>query len=148
MANGAESGLTVLDADMCLGLLRSQEVGRITLRVARHRETFPVTYAVNDDSVVFCTADGTKLAAADTTGDVEFEVHGYDTDSNEEWSVLLKGHAEEVAVYDVLDDDAYSQFPWSAGPKPRFARLLPEEIAGRRFHVSRKQPQDSAFASH
>lgn len=134
------SSVTVLDADTCLELLESQEVGRITVCVGRRPEIFPVNYVVDGDTVVFCTAEGTKLAAMYINEYVAFEVDAYDADSGDAWSVVLKGHAEEVAVYDVLDQEAFALYPWSAGPKPRFIRLVAEEISGRRFHVVRRRP--------
>ena len=42
-------------------------------------------------------------------------------------------------MHDVLDD-AFPVFPWSATPKSRFVRVVPEEVTGRRFHVVQRRP--------
>jgi hypothetical protein len=35
-------------------------------------------------------------------------------------------------MHDLLDDLAFPLFSWTATPKPRFVRVVPEEITGRR----------------
>jgi uncharacterized protein len=132
----------VLDPVTCLDLMRSHEVGRIAICVGLLPEIFPVNYVLVGDTLVFCTAEGTKLAAIYASRHVAFEVDAYDTDSGDVWSVVLKGRAEEIVTYDVLDRDALAVHPWGAGPKPRFIRLVPEEITGRRFHVLRERMPD------
>jgi nitroimidazol reductase NimA-like FMN-containing flavoprotein (pyridoxamine 5'-phosphate oxidase superfamily) len=85
---------------------------------------------------VFRTAEGTKLAAAVTCPRVAFEVDGYEPEAGEAWSVVVKGRAEEIRNMDeVLDAMAFPLFPWHAGPKHRFVRIVPDDISGRRFHI-------------
>jgi GNAT superfamily N-acetyltransferase len=114
-----------------LRLLGSQEVGRLAVSVAYHPDIFPINYVVDDATIVFRTAEGTKLAAAFIGHAVAFEADGYDADTGDAWSVVVKGHAEEIAMHDMLEDTAFPVFPWSAGPKSRFMRVVPDEISGR-----------------
>ena len=61
------SGVTGLPANACWALLRSQEVGRLAVSIADRPEIFPVNYVVDHGTVVFRTAEGTKLAGAVNT---------------------------------------------------------------------------------
>lgn len=126
----------VLSTHDCLELLRAAEVGRLAVSIANRPDIFPVNYLVDHGTVVFRTAEGTKLAAAVLGRGVAFEVDGFDAEAGEAWSVVVKGHAAEIERmqerFDALD---LPLFPWHAAPKHRFVRIEPVEISGRRFHV-------------
>ncbi len=129
------SGVTNLAANACWALLRSQEVGRLAVSIADRPEIFPVNYVVDHGTVVFRTAEGTKLAGA-AQRDVAFEADGYEPGTGEAWSVVIKGRGEEVSrAHELLDTADLPLFPWHAAAKPRFVRVVPDEISGRRFHV-------------
>jgi uncharacterized protein len=136
MATHAPAGMAILDTDACYELLCTAEVGRLGVAVGHYPEIFPVNYVVEDGSIVFCTAEGTKLAATFAGQVVAFEIDGYEPDTDEAWSVMVKAHAEEIEMHDLLDDSAFDLHPWSTAPKPRFVRLIPDEISGRRFRVA------------
>lgn len=134
-------GITMLDRETCWQLLAGEEVGRLAVSVGRHPDIFPLNFAVSDESIVFRTAEGTKLASLVIGPEVAFEVDGLSADRSEAWSVIVKGTAAEVDVFDVLDDNAFPVFPWSATPKSRFVRITPESIEGRRFRVVARRPR-------
>jgi len=138
---GTTAGIDALDRDTCWRLLADEEVGRLAVSVDRHPDIFPVNFAVVDESIVFRTAEGTKLASLVIGPAIAFEIDGLDAERGEAWSVVVKGRAAEVDVFDVLDDTAFPVFPWSATPKPRFVRITPESIDGRRFHVVGRRPR-------
>lgn len=123
-------------------LLRTQELGRIATSAAHTPDIFPVNYAVDSGTIVFRTAEGTKLAAVHVSDEVAFEIDGYDADTGDAWSVVVKGTAHEIPMYEVQEDDAFWLFPWSSTVKSRFVRVTPEQITGRRFHVVRKRPSE------
>jgi len=129
------SGVTDLAANACWDLLRSQEVGRLAVSIADRPDIFPVNYVVDHGTVVFRTAEGTKLAGA-VHRDVAFEADGYEPDTGEAWSVVVKGRGEEVSRgHELLDTADLPLFPWHGAAKPRFVRVVPDDISGRRFHV-------------
>jgi uncharacterized protein len=131
-------GMDILDTDTCWEMLRATEVGRLGVSITDHPDIFPVNFIVDRGSVVFRTAEGTKLAAAVLGRAVAFEVDGYDREAGEAWSVVVKGRAVEIErMQDVFDAIDLPLFPWHAGPKHRFVRIEPHEITGRRFHVVR-----------
>ena len=129
-------GMTELEHHECWELLRDSEVGRLAVAIAGHPDIFPVNFVVDHGSVVFRTAEGTKLAAAVLGTAAAFEVDGYDADAGEAWSVVLKGQAREIeAIHDVFEALDLPLFPWHASPKHRFVRIVPDELTGRRFTV-------------
>lgn len=128
-----------LTESQCWALLRTALVGRMAVVVAGAPDIFPVNHVVDQGSLVFRTAEGTKLLAA-AGHRVAFEVDGYDPATGQAWSVVAKGQAHEVKqLHDVLDAMELNVFPWNASPKPRFVRIEPDEVTGRRFHARQGQ---------
>ncbi len=145
MTTGAREGIAVLDAQTCWRLLAEEEVGRLVVTIGQQPEIFPINYMVDEEAVVFRTAEGTKLGALFIGPAVAFEVDGYNPDAGDAWSVVIKGRAEEIPMHDLLDD-AFPLFPWSATPKARFVRVLSDEIAGRRFHIVQRRAEHLPIA--
>jgi nitroimidazol reductase NimA-like FMN-containing flavoprotein (pyridoxamine 5'-phosphate oxidase superfamily) len=128
-------GATNLEANKCWALLRSSEVGRLAVLIGDRPEIFPINYVVDHGTVVFRTAEGTKLAGA-IQRKVAFEADGYEPETGEAWSVVVKGRGEEISrVHELLDTADLPLFPWHNAPKQRFVRIVPDEITGRRFHA-------------
>lgn len=131
------AGITVLDVDECWALLRANEVGRLAVAIANRPDIFPINYVVDHGTVVFRTAEGTKLSAAVLGTAVAFEIDGYDASSGEAWSVVLKGSAVEIdKMYELFDAQDLPLFSWNAASKHRFVRVIPAETTGRRFSVA------------
>jgi nitroimidazol reductase NimA-like FMN-containing flavoprotein (pyridoxamine 5'-phosphate oxidase superfamily) len=129
-------GMTVLETNECWELLRGADVGRLAVAIANAPDIFPVNFVVDHGSIVFRTAEGTKLAASVLGRSVAFEIDGYDAAAGDAWSVVVKGEAVEIdRMQDVFDALDLPLFPWHAGPKHRFVRIEPAEVSGRRFHV-------------
>jgi nitroimidazol reductase NimA-like FMN-containing flavoprotein (pyridoxamine 5'-phosphate oxidase superfamily) len=130
------TGMDILAPDECWALLRSAEVGRLAVSVADHPDIFPVNFLVDHGSVLFRTAEGTKLAAAVLGVAVAFEADGYDADAGVAWSVVLKGRAREIErMQELFEVDRLPLFSWNAAPKHRYVRITPDIISGRRFEV-------------
>ena len=135
MTNQPDPTIVELDEHQCWDLLRSQEVGRLAVAIANHPDIFPVNFVVDHASVVFRTAEGTKLAAAVLGESVAFETDG--ESDGEAWSVVVKGRAVEIEqMYELFDALDLPLYPWHAAPKHRFVRILPELVTGRRFRVA------------
>ena len=122
-----------LASNEALALLRQSPVGRLAVVVDGQPDIFPVNYVADHGTVVFRTAEGTKLAGA-VGAAVAFEVDGYDPAAGAAWSVVVKGRAEQVRrLEDLLDTAGLPLFPWHAAPKQRFVRIVPDGVTGRRF---------------
>ncbi len=136
------TGMMVLENNECWDLLREAEVGRLAVSIQQQPDIFPINYVVDHGSIVFRTAEGTKLAAAVLGRSVAFEIDGYEPVSGEAWSVVIKGRATEIErVHDVLEAIDLPLFPWHASPKPRFVRIEVVELSGRRFFA--EAPSDT-----
>jgi hypothetical protein len=84
----------------------------------------------------FRTAEGTKYEWG-AGRDVAFEVDGYQPESGEAWSVVVKGLAREIKqMHEALEALELPLFPWHASSKPHIVRIEPEAITGRRFRVA------------
>ena len=143
MTTEFRTGMEILEPPACWALLREAQVGRLAVAIADHPDIFPVNFVVDHASVVFRTAEGTKLAGAVLGQAVAFEVDGYDGRSGEAWSVVIKGRARELELMqDLFEALDLPLFSWHASPKPRFVRIEPVEVTGRRFHVV--EPTDTA----
>lgn len=136
MMTDVQTPMTILDRDECWSLMRSAPVGRLAVSIAAHPDIFPINFVIDHGTVVFRTAEGTKLAASLLGVAVAFEVDGYDPDAGEAWSVVVKGRAAEIErMHELFDAMDLPLFPWHAAPKHRFVRIVPDEITGRRFQV-------------
>jgi nitroimidazol reductase NimA-like FMN-containing flavoprotein (pyridoxamine 5'-phosphate oxidase superfamily) len=127
---------THLDEATCWALLRTVAVGRLAVVIGAEPEIFPINHVVDHGSIVFRSADGTKLTAALGEGAVAFEADGFDPETDEAWSVLVKGKAVEIHDLDGLLDAALLPLaPWQGAPKHRFVRIESVQVSGRRFAV-------------
>ncbi len=124
--------VTVLDEDHSWDLLAGAHVGRLATAVGGTPEIFPVNYVVDGESVVFRSAEGSKLLEIVLNDLVAFEADGW-TD-NAGWSVICRGHASLIeAEAEVARAEALPLKPWIPTVKTNFVRITVEEISGRRF---------------
>jgi len=86
----------VLPRDECLARLAGARVGRIAFVSQGDPVILPVNHEMDGESIVFRTATGTKLLAADSEQTVAFEVDGFDADRRAGWSVMVRGVATTV----------------------------------------------------
>jgi len=125
----------VLTVAACWQLLRESVVGRLAVTVDGQPDIFPVNHVVDHGSIVFRTGAGTKLAASIRRG-VAFEVDGYDTSDATAWSVVVRGVGHDIWEKDEsIHALALPLLPWHEGSKPRFVRIEPTSVTGRRLHV-------------
>jgi nitroimidazol reductase NimA-like FMN-containing flavoprotein (pyridoxamine 5'-phosphate oxidase superfamily) len=135
MTSHETNDVEVLSNNQCWELLRESVVGRLAVTVDGSPDIFPINPVVDHGTIVFRTTAGTKLAA--TKGrDVAFEIDGYNVSTAQAWSVVVKGRAHEIwEVDEILRALRLPLFPWQPGRKPRFVRLEPVSVTGRRFVV-------------
>jgi nitroimidazol reductase NimA-like FMN-containing flavoprotein (pyridoxamine 5'-phosphate oxidase superfamily) len=131
-----------LEVSECWSRLRTSDVGRIAVySEADGVDIFPVNHVVDGGTVVFRTADGTKLSSIEDGYAAAFEVDGTDKDDHA-WSVVVKGTAHVILrreeLFDIFDLDVR---PWHDGDKPCFVRISPVLVTGRDFAVSASRLQ-------
>ena len=119
--------------DACLRLLASVPVGRMGFYSDGELVVLPVNHVVDGQDVVFRTAAGSKLSAAEGQGLVAFEADDYDPETRSGWSVLVNGRAE--VVYEDTEIQRLSRLglhPWvTAVDRPFWIRIRPTSITGR-----------------
>lgn len=129
------SRIELISRDECVRLLRTREVGRLAFINNNAADVLPVNYVMDGDAVVFATATGAKLWAAERSP-VAFEIDDIDPATQSGWSVVVHGVAQLISPADppaVLDRlAALPLYPWAGGDKPHLVRIAPTGITGRR----------------
>jgi len=124
--------VSVLPQSECWNLLSSVALGRLVTSVDGEPAIFPVNFAVQGHTVLFRTAEGTKLVSAAINDQVLFEADQHDLAGG--WSVIVKGSARVVRTDEDLDEAAQAQLlSWTAPTKQHFVRIRPLSITGRQF---------------
>ena len=137
--------VTVLSEDECWSLLSSMSLGRLVTILGGQAEIFPVNLVTQRRTVLFRTAQGTKLFSAVMNNQVAFEADGHTV--AEGWSVIVKGTAHVLSANaDILDAQEAPLLPWTATLKPVYVRVIAMEITGRRFRFGPEPDRESTFA--
>jgi uncharacterized protein len=131
--------LEVLDESTCWELLRTVDVGRLAFPTPDGGvEIFPLNHVIDQGSIVFRTAVGTKLSGATAAAEVAFEADNSVEHGGVAWSVVLHGRAELIThPTELFDSFELDVRPWHASRKPYFVRVSPTSVSGRRFAVDR-----------
>lgn len=120
----------------CWELLRSSRVGRLASCAQGRPYIVPVNFIVDGRTIVFRTAEGTKLAAVRHAAPVSFEIDDHDPQTGTATSVVVTGRATEITEPDEWDAaQERPLFPWHVEPKAYFVRISPDEVTGRRFRA-------------
>jgi uncharacterized protein len=141
----AEEPVTVLSVDESWSRLGGVALGRLVTTFAGEPEIFPVNYVVQDRTVLFRTAEGTKLFSAVASNTVVFEADDHDV--AEGWSVIVRGRAKVLRTDAEIEKAERAQLiPWTATLKIHYVRLTPSEITGRRFRFGPEPDPNASFA--
>jgi nitroimidazol reductase NimA-like FMN-containing flavoprotein (pyridoxamine 5'-phosphate oxidase superfamily) len=141
----SDAPVTELTEAECWNLLGAVSLGRLVTTVNGWTEIFPVNFVVQKNTLLFRTAEGTKLLTAALNEHVLFEAD--DHTLTEGWSVIVRGRARLLATSaDVDDARRAGLYPWIATQKERFVRVTPQTVTGRRF-VFGPEPDSSALVS-
>jgi len=136
--------MEILSREECWSLLGEVEVGRLAVAAAGDIDIFPLNFVVDGESLVFRSAEGTKLVEVVLAGRVAFEADGYHPADGSAWSVVVKGVAELLDRFpEIYHAQDLPLFPWNTSPKERFVRITPDTITGRRFQVGRTRSGDA-----
>lgn len=130
--NSEDSPITVIEEDTCWGYLDTAQVGRLATSADDRPEIFPINYVVDGPSVVFRTAEGSKLDEIVRNHIVAFESDGWSDAGG--WSVVLRGTAEVITGADELARcEKMPLRPWIPTVKETWVRIEPDSITGRTF---------------
>jgi nitroimidazol reductase NimA-like FMN-containing flavoprotein (pyridoxamine 5'-phosphate oxidase superfamily) len=134
--------VVALPDDESWDLIAGVHLGRLVTVVDGRAEIFPVNFVVQRHTVLFRTAEGTKLFGAVTNDRVLFEADDHNV--VEGWSVIVRGTAKVLFAADEIHEaEQAGLYPWIATQKLRYVRVTPGEVTGRRF-VFGPEPDDDA----
>jgi len=124
--------VTHLTDEQCWARLRERELGRLVTHAGNVLDIFPVNYVADDRTIVFRTAEGSKLTELTVNEEVLFEVDEY-TDGDA-WSVVVRGSARRLDTADeVRAADELPLKPWIPTIKYNYVRITPASMSGRHF---------------
>ncbi|MCR2812610.1 pyridoxamine 5'-phosphate oxidase family protein [Microbacterium sp. zg.Y1090] len=135
-----------LSDDECWERLETQKLGRLVTHVGGVLDIFPVNFVVDEKSLVFRTAPGSKLFELTVSDEVLFEVDDHTDD--DAWSVVVRGHAHVLDTYDqVAAADKLPLHPWIPTLKYHYVRIAPTSLSGRAF-VRAEEPDRYGAAEY
>src|ERR1700722_20868768 len=141
----SDNAATILPVHECWDLLAGVTLGRLVTSVDGQPEIFPVNYLVQHRTVLFRTAEGTKLVSAAINNRVLFEADDHNV--AEGWSVIVKGTARMLHTDEEIEEAERAQLlPWTATLKLHWVRVLPVSVTGRRFRFGPEPDRESTFA--
>ena len=127
-----ENPVRVLCDDEAWDLLSGVALGRLVTAGGGQVEIFPINFVAQDRSVLFRTAEGTKLFGAVMNDSVLFEADDH-TDAGG-WSVVIRGTARVLSTAaDIREADRAQLVPWIPTEKLRYVRITPNDVSGRHF---------------
>jgi nitroimidazol reductase NimA-like FMN-containing flavoprotein (pyridoxamine 5'-phosphate oxidase superfamily) len=134
----AERVMEELDEKECLRLIGPGGIGRIAYVGRFGPVVLPVNYKLQDEAIVFRTAEHGPLDEDLRTGianahyKVAFEIDEIDSMAGRGWSVLVQGPAHHVhgAELDAARDAGV--VTWAPGNRELFVQIVPSRITGRR----------------
>lgn len=127
--------VTELSLDMCWELLDTHALGRLAFHLADQVHIAPVNYVVDQRTLLFRTAEGSKLLGVVMNDDVAFEIDGGDGDTA--WSVIVRGTAQRLDEAAAHRADDLPLRSWVGSYKYDVIEITPTTISGRRFSLDR-----------
>src|ERR1700687_972086 len=119
--------VTVLSEDESWSLLSRMSLGRLVTIRGGQPEIFPVNFVTQRRTVLFRTAQGTKLYSAAMSDRVIFEADDHTV--AEGWSVIVKGRAHVLsAPAQIFEAQEANLLPWIATLTPLYVRVISMEI--------------------
>lgn len=136
--------VSVLSDSQAWDLLSSVSLGRLVTTFGGQLEIFPVNFVTQNGTVLFRTAEGTKLFTTVMNDRVLFEADDHTV--AEGWSVIVRGTAAVLTSHEDIHEAERAQLmPWVATEKLRFVRVTPSEVSGRRFRFG-PEPDRGTYA--
>lgn len=130
-----EDVISELTLEQCWELLRAEEFGRLAFRLVDEVHITPINYVVDGETLLFWTAEGSKLLGVVMGSPVAFEIDRYGEDCAR--SVVLRGTARLLPEDEAHRADNLPLRPWVPTLKYNVVEISPTEVSGREFELSR-----------
>jgi len=130
-----QEAIGVMTPEECWEMLRTHEFGRLAFHLAGEVHLTPINYAVDRDTLLFRTAEGSKLLAVEMNPDVAFEIDEFD--EHHARSVVVRGVARHLGEAEEHRAENVPLRPWVDTLKYDVVEIRPTAISGRAFELSR-----------
>lgn len=130
-----DEGVATLSAEECWNLLSANEFGRLAFRLVDEVHITPINYAVDHETLLFRTAEGSKLLSVVLGSEVAFEIDEYDEESAR--SVVVRGTPRLLGEDEAHRAENVPLRPWVGAYKYNVVEIVPENVTGRAFKLSR-----------
>ena len=127
--------ITELTTEECWTALRGDEFGRLAYRLGDELGLVPVNYAVDGETLLFRTAEGSKLLGVVMHPDVVFEIDHFEQE--QATSVVVRGQARKLEEDEEHRADNLPLRPWVDTLKYNVVEIEPTQLTGRRFVLHR-----------
>jgi nitroimidazol reductase NimA-like FMN-containing flavoprotein (pyridoxamine 5'-phosphate oxidase superfamily) len=125
----------VMAPQECWEMLRANEFGRLAFHLTGEVHLAPINYAVDGETLLFRTAEGSKLLGVVMNPDVAFEIDEFD--EHHARSVVVRGVARHLGEAEEHRAENVPLRPWVADLKYDVVEIRPTEISGRTFELAR-----------
>ena len=126
-----------MSLDQCWQMLREEEFGRLAFHLAEQVHITPINYAVDGETLIFRSAEGSKLLGVVMNADVAFEVDEFT--EHHARSVIVRGTARVLEEDEEHRAENVPLRPWVVGSEDKYnvVEITPTEISGRVFELHR-----------
>ena len=135
-----ENVVTELTDEECFNCLSTVALGRVVVHSGDDVDIYPVNYVVDRGegshprSVLFRTAEGSKLVSLTVNNQVLFEVDSFD--ESDATSVVIRGTAHRLtSSAEINEADTLDLKPWLPTLKYNYVRIVPDSVSGRYFKL-------------
>lgn len=136
--------VTILSEPESWNLLAGVALGRLVTSIGGQPEIFPINFVTQRHTILFRTAEGTKLSSIAMDDRVVFEADGHT--AVEGWSVIVRGRAEILDTQAEIEElESAELLPWVATLKLRYVRVVPLETTGRRFRFGPEPERETGL---
>lgn len=126
--------ISELTTEECWEVLRGQEFGRLAYLLGDEVNIAPVNYTVVGETLLFMTAEGSKLLGVVMHPEVVFEVDRHDDDFAH--SVIVRGRARQLPESEEHRVEGSGLRTWIDTLKYNVVEIAPTRITGRRFRLT------------
>jgi nitroimidazol reductase NimA-like FMN-containing flavoprotein (pyridoxamine 5'-phosphate oxidase superfamily) len=119
----------------CWEVLGRNELGRLAFHLLDEVDIVPINYAVDGRTLLFRTAEGSKLLGVVLNGNVAFEVEEVGSDSAR--SVVVRGRARQLGEHEAHRAENVPLHTWVPGERYEVVEIRPMSMAGREYPLVR-----------
>jgi len=119
----------------CWEVLRRNELGRLAFHLLDEVDIVPVNYVVDGRTLLFRTAEGSKLLGVVLNANVAFEVE--EVGSETARSVVVRGEARQLDEHEAHRAESLPLHTWVPGDRYEVVEITPASITGRELPLER-----------